>query len=181
MHLDFSISFPDIRSFIDHWASKYSYPQEKKYTDNIGKGLTKKRLEALFEWKNGMGEAIAARKLNSILKNYPPNFRGDENIRYLSADEPGGAIWNIFFLHCRNHEKWPIFDQHTFRAMHFMETGKIKEIAGSNSRQGREMVYDSYKRYMGFVATIKEPDHRKVDRALFTFGKFLKTAARYAP
>ena len=180
MHLNFSISFSDIHSFIEHWSSKYSYPDEK-YVDNIGKNLTKERLKALFEWKNGTRDEIAAPKLNSILNNYPPNFSGDEKLRYLSADEPGGPIWNIFFLHCCDHEKWPIFDQHTFRAMHYMETGEIKEIPNSNSRAAKRFVYASYQRYMRFVSTMRGHDTRKVDRALFAFGKFLKTAGKYAP
>jgi hypothetical protein len=178
MHLDFSLSlsFPKMPSFIKYWYSKYSYPMEEKYTDNIDAPPSAERLMALFEWKNGTGERIATPKLKSIMGNYPWNFAGDRRARYLDHNKDGGAIWNIFFLHCLNHEEWPIFDQHTFRAMHYLETGTIREI-GSTKRTK----YKDYERYRQFVVRIEEPDRRKVDRALFAFGKFLKSVKPHFP
>jgi hypothetical protein len=175
MHLSFKISASDSASFLKHWASKYSYPVERKYTDNIGRPLSKRSLQELFEWKNGTGSVIAARKAQSIVANYPLTFEGDKRERYLNHRQPGGAIWNIFFLHCLEPETWPIFDQHTFRAMRYLSTGRIEEIGGTSKQK-----YESYEaEYIPFVATFKATDQRTVDMALFAFGQFLKLAARY--
>jgi hypothetical protein len=179
-HLSFQISAPNAASFLNHWSSKYNYPVEGKYTNNIGKPLTKKSLQELFEWKNGTGSKIAAPKATSLAANYPIQFDGDKRGRYLNHRQPGGAIWNIFFLHCLEPEVWPIFDQHTFRAMRFVETGRVEEIGYTNKQK-----YEAYQtQYIPFLATFKAmaetTDQRAVDKALFTFGQFLKIAARYA-
>jgi hypothetical protein len=176
MHLSYCVSVPDLSAFLKHWSSKYSYPDDYKYTGNIDKPLTAKSLKELFEWKNGTGSAIAGPKLTSIMKNYSLPFSGNGQERYLNHKQPGGAIWNIFFLHCLTPGTWPIFDQHTFRAMHYMQTGHIKEI-GSTDRQKYE-AYES--RYIPFMAEFKGSAPRTVDKALFVFGQFLKMAAVYA-
>jgi len=176
MYLSFQISTSDSSSFLTHWASKYNYPHEQKYTNNIGKPLTTKSLQELFEWKNGTGSVIAPGKAQSIAANYPLTFEGDKRNRYLNHRQPGGAIWNIFFLHCLEPEAWPIFDQHTFRAMRYLETGHIEEIGSTNKQK-----YIAYENeYIPFLAKLKTADQRTVDKALFTFGQFLKLAARYA-
>jgi hypothetical protein len=176
MHLSFEVAPTNLASFLRHWSSKYNYSAEHKYTNNIGRPLTTKSLRELFEWKNGTGVVIANRKAQSIAANYPLSFTGDKRGRYLNHKQPGGAIWNIFFLHCLEPQTWPIFDQHTFRAMHYMKTGRITEI-GSTQRQ----IYAEYEsKYLPFVASLGTADQRTVDRALFAFGQFLKLAARYA-
>ncbi len=176
MHLSFQICAPDVPSFLEHWASKYTYAAEEKYTNNIGKRLTKQSLQELFEWKNGTGSVIARRKAASISANYPLTFDGDKRDRYLNHKRPGGAIWNIFFLHCLEPQTWPIFDQHTFRAMRYMLTGRIVEIGGTNKQK-----YETYEsEYIPFIASLKASDQRTVDKALVTFGQFLKVAGKYA-
>ena len=174
MHLSFQICHADTTAFFAHWASKYDYPSEDKYTQNIGKPLTQASLEQLFEWKNGT--PISKAKLNSITKNYPLTFDGDQRKRYLNHNASGGAIWNIFYLHCLEPAKWPIFDQHTFRAMQYMKTGRIVEIGSTNKQK-----YESYEaEYIPFLRNFEEVSARKIDMALFAFGQFLKLAARYA-
>lgn len=174
MHFSFEIKTKDKTSFLEHWQAKYEYPAEEKYTQNIGLPLTEKSRHELFEWKNG--GVISKSKTRSILENYPLIFSGDHRARYLNHKEPGGAIWNIFYLHCLEPEKWPIFDQHTFRAMQYIKTGQIVEIGTTNKQK-----YAAYKdEYIPFLRTFGGNNARKIDRALFAFGQFLKLAARYA-
>lgn len=177
MHLSFHITTTDLTSFILHWSSKYSYSAEHKYTNNIGKTLTKDSLQELFEWKNGTGSVIADRKAKSICKNYPLTFNGGRRERYLNHNLSGGAIWNIFYLHCLDPKTWPIFDQHTFRAMYYIQTGRIMEI-GNNDKKKYEL-YES--EYIPFVKNLRilVDDQRLVDKALFAFGQFLKFAGKY--
>ena len=173
MHFSVHISTDSCASFLDHWSSKYSLVDEEKYTRNIGRPLTKESLKELFEWKNG--SIISEKKMRSIDDNYPLTFDGDKRDRYLDHKKGGGAIWNIFYLHCLEPETWPIFDQHTYRAMHYMKAGEIIEIDDAH-----KMKYAVYElEYIPFFAQFKSFEQRTVDRALFAFGKFLKLAKKY--
>lgn len=174
MYISFEISTQDESSFLRHWAAKYDYPSDEKYTQNIGKPLTENSRQELFEWKNRT--VISKTKMSSIIENYPLVFSGDQRARYLNHKEPGGAIWNIFYLHCLEPEKWPIFDQHTFRAMQYIKTGRIIEIGVTNKQK-----YIAYEdEFLPFLRNFEGEGAREVDKALFAFGQFLKFAARYA-
>jgi hypothetical protein len=173
MFLSFQISCKDNASFLQHWSTKYRFKEEDewKYTENIGKPLTQKSLRELFEWKNGMAN-IAEKKVQSIASNYPVEFEGDQVARYLSHRQPGSAIWNIFYLHCLSPQEWPIFDQHVFRAMHYMKTGEIREIPTTSKGKYASYLTD----YIPFWKSFESSEARRIDMALFAHGKFLKTA-----
>jgi hypothetical protein len=170
---EFSITNPLANDFIRYWSNFYDYPDNWKYEQNIGRALTPQSVQLLYEWKNGgkMSEA----KSRSVSENYPtcpPEF---PEKRYLSADDSGGAIWNIFYLHLTDREKWPIFDQHAYRSMKFIQCGKIQQIP-SNKRR----IYEIYQReYIPFFNSLVEDDKRIVDKALFSCGRFLKIAGAY--
>lgn len=174
MNITFQILCTDFDDFLNHWSSKYSYSYEQKYTDNIGKPLSEKSRLALFEWKNG--SVISKLKTKSIVENYPLSFYGNIQDRYLNHKQSGGAIWNIFYIHCLKPEVWPIFDQNVFRAMRYLKTGQIVEIGITNKQK-----YEQYlKEYVPFVNSLGKVNHRKLDKALFSFGQFLKKAKKYA-
>jgi hypothetical protein len=174
MNLTFQIQKRSLDEFMDNWSQRYTYDAEEKYTSNIGKSLTEKSRLELFEWKNG--SKISQKKSESILANYPLSFSGNMAERYLNHTQSGGAIWNIFYLHCLEQKQWPIFDQHTYRAMMYLQTGNIVEIGSTNKQK-----FESYlKEYKPFLASLGQADHRKTDKALFAFGQFLKIASKYA-
>jgi hypothetical protein len=173
MRLGFSIDFNSADDFIAHWASKYKY-DERKYEENIGRPLTAESRRDLFEWKNG--SIISARKLASIERNYPLTFDvGRVEERYLRPGTGGGAIWNIFYAHCLQPTAWPIFDQHVCRAMWYMRQGEFREIPGKDREKLRVYRDD----FMPFHSSFGEVPERRLDKALFMFGKFLKTAKEY--
>jgi len=173
MNLSFQINCETQEQFIEHWSLKYRDPNEEKYENNIGKPMTEKSRQELFEWKNG--GIISKRKQESIVENYPLIFLGDKEKRYLSHKEGGGAIWNIFYLHCLEPDKYLIFDQHTYRAMKYIQTGKIIEI--SNSDKEKYRIYKD--QYIPFHNLFRYEHDRKVDKALFAFGQFLKKVNKY--
>lgn len=174
MNLSFQIESSSLDEFFDHWSSRYFYDSDELYMSNVGQPLTKESLEALFEWKNGM--KLTKEKRASVHDNYPPSFSGDVEKRYLNHKQGGGAIWNIFYLHCLAPLTWPIFDQHTYRAMKYLQTGKIIEIGTTNKQK-----YESYiQEYRPFLKSLGQSDPRKTDKALFAFGQFLKMAGKYA-
>lgn len=176
MNISFQINCQNLSEFIERWSPKYKYPNPSQYDDNIGKPLTEQSIRELFEWKNGF--KISLKKIESIKNNYPLIFKGnreDLENRYLNHEESGGAIWNIFYLHCRDHNAWPIYDQHTFRAMKYMQTGQVIEIGDTNKQK-----YESYKtEYIPFIESFGDVDRRGLDKALFAFGRFLKAAGKY--
>ena len=135
--------------------------------------LTEESLNLLFVWKNGY--RLSGKKLRSFVSNYPVDYNGDLEERYLDYRLNGGAIWNIFYLHCVDHKKYPIFDQDTFRAMYFMKYGKIEELPNTKKK-----IFDLYKEYRLFFQQLSEGDERKVDKALFTFGRYIKYTKKFA-
>lgn len=160
--------------FIVFWSRYYSDPREHLYNPNIGLPLTKQRLLELFEWKNG--GKIAKHKLKSILINYVDNrpnppTAGDrsEHIRFITS--PGGAIWRIFWLHCNAPKKYPIFDQHVYRAMRKLLTGHADEIPAGNHQKAIVYMDD----YRPFYYSFLHNDKKKLDEALWSFGKYLKS------
>ena len=174
LNLSFSIDLGTVEHFLDHWSEKYpdSY-DPRKYDPYVGRPLSESSRLLLFEWKNG--STLSKKKRDSVLKNYPLSFpKSKLEKRYLNPEASGGAIWNIFYMHCVDPDSWPIFDQHTFRAMHFMKTGAVAELPAVKAKIVR--LYQT--EYMPFVRLLNS-DSRKIDRALFSFGKFLKIAGRY--
>ena len=172
LNFSFQINCNDIDEFVEHWSKQYYYKWEHLYTVNIGKPLTETSLIELYLWKNGT--KLSQDKLQSVLDNYPLTFDGCLEDRYLNPNQPGGAIWNIFYMHCLD-QRWPIFDQHAFRAMKYIKYGRIIELQPDNQSK-----YASYiDEYIPFLTFLKQEDYRKLDKALFCFGKFLKTAANY--
>ena len=162
-------------AFIEHFVEKYTKQNksvEYRYTDNIGKTLTEERIDALFIWKNG--SKISKLKTKSIEDNYkkestPPDWEA----RYLDHKQKGGQIWNIFYLHIVFPDKYPIFDQHVYRSMCFMQKEPLKELTPQSGKNK----LSEYSRYIKFHACIKEivgDENRKIDKALHAFGKSIK-------
>lgn len=119
--------------FVVFWCLRYGYAEEKLYTDNIGQELTEQRILSLFRWKNGT--PLSQRKQASVLRNFvcrqkelaqfQPNAEAAEFLGHFTG---GGAIWRIFWLHCWQPERFPIYDQHVHRAMEFIQQGILEEI-----------------------------------------------------
>jgi hypothetical protein len=172
-NFNFSISVHSKNEFIEYWSQKYTYKYENKYIENISNPLTEDSLLKLFEWKNGT--PLSQNKKNSIIENYPINKNDNLEERYLNHNESGGAIWNIFFLHCKKSFIYPIFDQHTYRAMYYILNKELDELPLKKVE-----IYDCYKNiYIPFFNSFEEEDKRKVDKALFTFGQYLKIMKKF--
>lgn len=168
-----AIQFVDEQRFVEFWSARYPTVNEPTYQSNIGKQLTENRLLDLFKWKNN--GPIAKHKLDSIRRNYienkpiPPTI-GDRNSLLAFIQKPGGAIWRIFWLHCHDHSRYPIFDQHVYRAMCRMTVGHASEIPTTNAAKAKAYV----DLYLPFLATFNYSDAKKIDEALWSYGKYLK-------
>lgn len=158
--------------FVDFWSKQYNYSNEHIYDDNIGKELTEERIFKLFQWKNGT--PLSALKLKSVKENYLSDstiFPENPSIDFVRKEllKTGGAIWRIFWIHCHYPKQFPIYDQHVHRAMAHIQGWDDIEIPTYNKKK-----VDLYlTKYLNFYDEFKGLPHKKVDEALWSYGKFL--------
>jgi len=172
--------------FVRQWSSLYQYDQEGLYEANITGPLTPEKVELLFKWKNGM--PIAEKKMQSVRQFIKglcvlngPDFNPAADEFLNERFREGGAIWRIFFLHCWKPDTYPIFDQHVYRAMCFIEQDEIREIPTHEN----EKIKIYLNRYCDFIQTQfanYQPANtsssvrlKKIDESLVTFGRFIKS------
>lgn len=166
-----------MEEFINFWERQYRDLNEHLYHTNIAPPLTPDKVRRLYVWKNG--QKLAAKKMNSVERNFvnrldelsvlPPTISAEE---FLHRFALGGAIWRIFWLHCWQPDKFPIYDQHVHRAMIYIEEGRLEEIGIYKNDSRKVDVY--LNRYLAFNKAFSRMEHRKVDSALLAFGQFLK-------
>jgi hypothetical protein len=167
-----------LEDFVKFWSNAYDYVHESLYTENIRQPLTEERILKLFIWKNG--GKLSKRKEKSVKDHYVSKISNLERIsknttpeEWLNQFGTCGPIWNIFFLHIWN-PKFPIFDQHVFRAMEFIQTGKVIEIPSDGVRK-KEIYLNKYRPfYCQLEKKLKKLQPRDLDRSLWKFGQFLK-------
>jgi hypothetical protein len=178
--LTFKINrYPGLKEFVQFWSKRYIDPRERLYAAGINKDkFSPKDLKVLFEWKNGgklskkkmeLVESIIDKisVVNSLREKYSQAIFNSE-FRFIK-----GAIWRIFLLHLINQNKFPVLDQHVYRAYNFLTKGKIKEIPSSNLAKINyyNNVYINF--FNGLVGM--GVDRKRLDEALWAFGKYLKT------
>jgi len=161
--------------FVKFWFPQYKDPLEPLYVENINEPASPKRTLDLYRWKNG--GPLSTLKTISVKKNYikridevlkiPHSTTAEE---FLIEFSTGGAIWRIFWLHCW-WQQFPIYDQHVHRAMMFIETGRFEEMMSKDADKIQSYLND----YIPFHRRFAHLDQREVDRALWTFGKFIKS------
>jgi hypothetical protein len=158
--------------FVNFWSKQYNYSNEYIYDDNIGKKLTEERILKLFQWKNGT--PLSVLKLKSVKENYiadTTNFPENPSMDFIRNEllKAGGTIWRIFWIHCHYPKQFPIYDQHVHRAMAHIQGWDSIEIPNYNKKK-----VDLYlTKYLEFYNEFKGLPHKKVDEALWSYGKFL--------
>lgn len=162
------------KAFIDFWAARYTGYDDDFYEANVGQELTETRILEWFTWKNGT--PLSKLKRKSVLRNFVARRgeldhvpRDETASGFLSRFSEGGAIWRIFWLHCWQPARFPIYDQHVHRAMKFIQAGVPEEIPGGDPQKIR--VYLNC--YLAFHAQFDGIGYRLVDKALWAFGRFL--------
>lgn len=166
----------DLKGFVRFWSPRYNWVvKRERYDNNIGLALTEERIWELFRWKSGrplteLNEKTIRQNFverRTELKRLPKNQKVETLLDRFSE---GGAIWRIFWLHCWQPERFPIYDQHVHRAMTFIKTGKCEEIPSTNQRK----VNAYCEEYLPFHARFRSIDSRSADKALWAFGRYLK-------
>jgi hypothetical protein len=166
-----------LTEFVRFWERLYTGYNENFYRENIGQPLTPERIALWFEWKNGT--PLSANKSQTIRR-----YSSDEERIAYDADlgtltdflnRPGGAVWRIFWLHLQHPSHFPIYDQHVHRAMAFLLKLPTFEIPVHDPAKVCIYLAD----YRPFFRRFCDCEHRQVDRALWAFGRFLKS--EYGP
>lgn len=177
-----------IPQFIQYWGARYRDENEHLYTASIRGPQTRETLTKLLRWKLGVF-SHAGRISASLEQNFLSRIdtarklsKGVSAEEFLQQFPSGGAILRIFWLHCWHPRRFPIYDQHVYRAMRFIREGKKEELRASR-------VIDSYlQSYLPFfepfraaaaelpfdVANDGLPE-RMADRALVMFGLEIKS------
>lgn len=162
--------------FVRYWSGLYDYPNSGFYEDNVGKPLTTERIRGLFKWKNGGKLPESSRQ--SVEVNFVERapeleaLSGDTDPgSFLDRFAEGGAIFRIFWLHLWRPDRYPIFDQHVYRAMRLVLVGRLEEIPSYDPRKIEAYIDE----YLPFVRTgFQGLELRQVDRALWACGKIMK-------
>ena len=163
----------DAKAFIDFWAARYTGYDDDFYDANVGQELTETRILDWFVWKNGT--PLSGPKKNSVMRNFVARrhelaqLEDETASQLLARFSEGGVIWRIFWLHCWQPARFPIYDQHVHRAMRFIQAGVREEIPGKDPDKIRAYI----DQYMPFYARFDGLPHRAVDKALWAFGKFI--------
>lgn len=158
--------------FVVFWDRLYSGYDEQFYKANVGKELTVTRIAEWFQWKNGT--PLSPLKAKSILRYSSPgeliNADADDDAVSIFLNKKGGAIWRIFWLHLQHPVRFPIYDQHVHRAMAFLLGHPTLEIPIHNPTKVKSYL-QCYRAF--FASLLCMGDSRRIDRALWAFGKFL--------
>ncbi|MCL4550410.1 MAG: hypothetical protein M1480_13690 [Bacteroidetes bacterium] len=171
----YSFSETDQETFINFWSNKYQYSLENLYVHNIQPPLSENSVLNLFHWKNGM--RLSTAKLQSVRNNYIalldnlPELNNLEQGRNYYAQLNGRMIWNLFWLHCINPNLFPIFDQHTYRACNYILNNAVAELSELNDNEKINFYFDTY---IQFFNEFHNNENRRIDKAFFMFGRFLK-------
>ena len=167
------ISHVTPQDFVRFWEQLYSGYDEDFYRENIGQPLTEERIAAWFVWKNGT--PLSVNKAKTVRRYLCPeeHISHDADAATLEAflNRPGGAIWRIFWLHLQHHLHFPIYDQHVHRAMAFLLKWPKLKIPVHDPTKVRNYL----EVYRPFFDQFDDCDHRQVDRALWSFGRVLKS------
>jgi hypothetical protein len=148
MFFTFAIECDSLEQFLDYWSAKYRDPKFRDrdlYDPYVGEPMTAESRHVCSSGKMDLLSRSA--NLISVEKHYPLSIKVTKLSKYLDPVGDGGAIWNIFYMHCVSPQTWPIFHQHTYRAMHFLNTGEPGEIPSRKAD-----IYAAYQReYIPFV------------------------------
>ncbi len=126
------------------------------------------------------GTVLSTQKADSVSTNFIARLEELKKLdsaidaqTFLNHFSKGGAVWRIFWLHCFQPNRFPIYDQHVHRAMTYIQSGKQVEIPADD----REKIKSYIEEYLPFYSEFNcaEDGSRSLDKALWTFGKFLKT------
>lgn len=179
--------------FIEYWERGYSADPEgddREYFAGIESlGRTdcpdsKRCLRALFTWKNGRNLSQAKEVFVERIWGVIERVGGVQAVRQMDPSEllgmlkERGLIWSLFLLHCLHPGEYPIFDMHVYRAMTFIQDGRASDLSGLSYNEQVSLYFNRYRAFWNSLCphACDSRMRRKVDRAIWAFGKMLSTS-----
>jgi hypothetical protein len=169
-----------VNQFIDCWSKYYNYSGNEIYFKHLNKcKIEAEDIRELFKWKNNM--RLSIKKDISIETKIIPrlsilnDLKKEKDIVFKTISDAFynvPAIWRIFLAHIIKPNTFPIFDQHVYRAMIYLQTNKIEELKNRDKAKLEKYEYE-YLRFFNDISS-KISDYKKYDEAMWAFGKFLK-------
>jgi hypothetical protein len=170
----FGINLVSAADFVRFWDALYDDEgyDETFYRDNIGRPPEPKAYE-WFKWKNGTPLSVRKQQtVQAILSNGGPvGPDADAGALQSYLGQTGGVVWRVFWLHLHHPQHFPIYDQHVHRAMACVTNRPKREIPIHGPTKVRAYLEE----YRPFFDRFAGCERRQVDRALWSFGKFLTT------
>jgi hypothetical protein len=175
----------DWSEFVHFWAKLADHvPANETYNLTVTNQLPVHKYNAgtlrqLFKWENITGEKLDDQNTqiaNQIIAQLPAinklATKWDEELFKMHFGR-FSAVWQTYLMHLIQPDSFPIFDSHIYRAYTHLQTGKGRELKGSDDYQ-----LGFYRRYQSFFELVRQahPDltPRLIDRAFWVFGRFLK-------
>ncbi len=145
-------------AYIDENGNRYKYTKRWSSHTPVGYNIWKK----------------ISKDEKNLVKKIPENLSGTKPdiLIELERKKGFGFVWAVFVLHCVHPKTYPLYDQHVYRAY---------EAIQGNNKESPKQAPASWNRYLEYVQFFKnlvensEMSEIIVDRALWTYGKYLKT------
>ena len=172
--------------FIDYWANSYDYSAENTdYDLYVAKRddtfeFDKANLRKLFEWKNNTGEKLTSKKestVNKLIDKLPEinQLLGQWNdVLFQEHFGKISAVWQTYLMHIIQPDRFPIFDQHVYRAFAYLQLGKPDELQRLNTTKQKLGLYRQYQSFFDGIKQESGCATRDIDKALWAFGRFIK-------
>lgn len=173
-------------AFIDYWAMAYDYLESNSAYDQYVSNrdstfeFDKDNLRALFTWKNKTGDQLTAKKEGTMI-NLIDSLPKINQLRQQWNDEAFraefgsiSAVWQTFLMHIIQPERFPIFDQHVYRAYSYLQPGQPDELNRLTTTRQKMVAYGRYQLFFNTISKGSGSTPRAIDKALWAFGRFIK-------
>lgn len=177
-------SATDWSTFIDYWAKAYDYLAKNSDYDRFVAErddtfvFDKINLRKLFEWKNKTGDKLTAKKektVDRLIDNLPLinqlRKQWDDKLFHTQFGKIS-AVWQTYLMHIIQPTRFPIFDQHVYRAHVYLRTGRNEELNGTTKQKVN--AYQAYRTFFDEVKQASGNSSRDLDKAFWSFGRFIR-------
>jgi hypothetical protein len=171
--------------FVAHWKAMYNYSSKNESYDTyvlnrpVAFVFEADHIRELYRWKNNTGDRLAAPKAASVENKIVPHLEVIQQLYDRWDDSKfdtyfGGVstVWQTYLMHIIQPARFPIFDQHVYRAYTYLQTGNAEELKGTTKRT--LALYRQYQTFFDDIQGQSRCDPRDLDKALWAFGKFIK-------
>lgn len=171
--------------FIKFWSQFYNnsgHLDEKFYYPYINDSSKEDFLDRLWHWKMGVhfhnrnnqrALRVIKKEKEAIRDFRKSNPSFEKLFNFAREIFRTGVVYPVFLIHICKPDKYPIFDQHVFRAFIFLTTKEIinKPEDAQDYLRYRDFVFKIHKKHkIGF---------RNIDKALMVFGQFLNNPQKF--